>query len=763
MVAGLLAGRWFLLLVGIALLAVCAWPAGQVQFDRSIENMFAPDDPLLVPYQRLKRTFGGNEVVVAVYADPELLDPSREGIRRLAEISEALKQTPGVHDVLSLAQLDAALAEMGLALKIFGLQGPSELGIVDPDNKFAARFRQLFEGYTHGSQGRTAAVICMLQTANRGPADREQTVDLLREKIRVLADGMVAGEPVMVADSYRYVEQDGRRLGWVSTVLLSLLILVCFRSIRWMVLAVAVVQLALLTTRTLLAVSGLRLSMVSSMLTAIVTVVGVATVVHIIVRFRESRLAGLTPDAAFLRVGVILAAPIFWACTTDAVGFASLLVADVGPVRDFGLMMAMGSLMVLTAVVLFGPGLIRIGPHPDLSGRADSVSMLEWGLGGSVQWLRWRPRLTLLLVLGLVGGLAAGAFRLELETDFTKNFRSGSPIVQAYETIEQDLGGAGVWDVVVPAPAVLDSQYLTRIRRLQQRLENEIPGDPRDALPAVQALSLGDGVWAALPKSPERSTGLARIRAIMAIPAAIAAMKTHLPALAAALHGEDPQSPGQHYYRIMLRSKERQAADEKRALIEDVQRIVHEEFPEAEVTGFFVLLTNLIDSVVRDQWTTFGVALAGIGITMLLAFRHPGYAVIALIPNALPILTVTGLMGWAGLKVNMGAAMIAAVSMGLSVDSSIHYITFYRRARAAGHSVQDALLDVQRTVGRAVVLSTLALVTGFAVLSTSQFVPTIYFGIFVSLAMLGGLAGNLVVLPLLLQIAAGRPRPAGDD
>jgi predicted RND superfamily exporter protein len=110
-----------------------------------------------------------------------------------------------------------------------------------------------------------------------------------------------------------------------------------------------------------------------------------------------------------------------------------------------------------------------------------------------------------------------------------------------------------------------------------------------------------------------------------------------------------------------------------------------------------------------------------------------------------------GLLGWLGLKINMGAAMIAAVSMGLSVDSSIHYIVSYRRARVAGKSVRESLEEVQSRVGRAMVLSTLALIVGFAVLCTSEFIPTVYFGALVSLAMLGGLAGNLVILPLLLS------------
>ena len=97
--------------------------------------------------------------------------------------------------------------------------------------------------------------------------------------------------------------------------------------------------------------------------------------------------------------------------------------------------------------------------------------------------------------------------------------------------------------------------------------------------------------------------------------------------------------------------------------------------------------------------------------------------------------------------------MIAAVSMGLSVDSSIHYITSFQRARKAGQTVTQALSEVQQAVGRAVVYSTVALVVGFLALCTSNFIPTIYFGCLVGLAMAGGLLGNLIVLPLLLSVA----------
>lgn len=750
----LLAGRWPLLLLAVLGAALCVLPARNVQFDRSIENMFSPEDPLLPPYQRLKSVFGGNEVVLAVYSDPHLLDESRRGIERLTEISRELKDTPGVRDVLSLAEVDVVLDKVALAIGLVQSAETPEHGIVDSKNPLARRFLRLFEGYTHGSDGRTAAVICMLEPQETPGATREQTVNALRDKIQRLADGTVAGEPVMVVDGFRYVEEDGRRLGWASTILLSLVLLVCFRSLRWMVVCIAVVQLALGATRALLVLAGLRLSMVSSMLTAIVTVVGVATVMHLIVRFREARRLGHTSHESFVLTAALLTAPVFWAIMTDAVGFSSLLVASVGPVRDFGLMMAVGSVLVLIAVVLLAPGLTLIGPPVHVRGRTRIDQVLGQQLMRSAFWLERRPKTLLFAVLAVCAAGSAGAYRLELETDFTKNFREGSHIVRAYDIIETDLGGAGIWDVVLPAPATLDFGYLRRVRQLEQRIAQELTGAADRPQPAVRTVSIADAVWAAVPKL-ERKRILARTATVSA---SVAAMRAHMPTFTAALHAEDPQSPGRHYYRLMLRSAERQSAAQKKHLIETVQRLAREEFPEAEVTGFFVLLTNLIQSILRDQWLAFLVSIGGIALCVLLAFRRPLYAAVAMLPNVLPIMTVTGAMGWLGIKINMGAAMIAAVSMGLAVDSSIHYLQAFLRARQAGKSVVEAIAEVQQTVGFAMLLSTLALVAGFAVLATSQFVPTIYFGVLVSLAMLGGLAGNLVLLPLLLWLVNWRER-----
>jgi len=141
------------------------------------------------------------------------------------------------------------------------------------------------------------------------------------------------------------------------------------------------------------------------------------------------------------------------------------------------------------------------------------------------------------------------------------------------------------------------------------------------------------------------------------------------------------------------------------------------------------------------------------------AFGSPLVGAVALIPNALPIFLVLGALGWFGQPINMGTAMIAAVSMGLSVDSSIHYVTAYRRRRDRGHSVEMALGVAHQTAGRAIVFSTLALVVGFLSLCTSGFIPTVSFGALSCLTLAGGLVGNLVVLPVLLSLLRESVQP----
>ncbi len=738
--------RWFLLAIGIVLTVAAVYLGQGLSFDRSIENMFAADDPLIQSHERFNRIFGGNEVILGVYKDDQLFAQDGSGLDRVRDVRTQIEQLDGVKEVLSL--------DRDLTRNF----------VLDPDSDAGIQLKELFAGYTHDQEGNIVALPIQLTPKRATKVSRVELIAEIRAIFDQLPGGMITGEPVMVVDGFKYVEEDGARLGWATSLLLALVILLVFRNIRWMIIAIVVVQVTLSWTHAALALSGLQLSMVSSMLTAIVTVIGVATVVHYILRFRQYRDQGQEPKEALSSASAYLLAPVFWACATDAVGFSALLITSVGPVHDFGIMMALGAMLVLPAVLVFLPGLALAG-SPWLVDPASpwGDAKLSSGLSRTIGSILKRPViLTVLILMAFVISLW-GAARLRVESDFTKNFRETTPIVQAYAFVEDELGGAGVWDVAIPAPEHLNWDYIQEVQVLEDRLRSEVPE-------LSKVLSLADVVAAMMEAAEKKSYFPLPKFTLMRV--GMKSLQAQLPETLNSLYSQDPENPDEYWFRIMLLSKERQDAKVKQETIQAVRRVVAEFHAERQaaaevkeqaeelvahdgepiVSGFFVLLTHLIDSLIRDQWQSFGLAIAGIGLTMTLAFRSLKMALLALIPNVLPILMVTGAFGLLGYRINMGAAMIAAVSMGLGVDASIHYIYGFQRSVAGGMSPSQALVDVQQSVGKAVIFATFALIAGFSILCVSDFVPTIYFGVLVGLTMLGALVGNLIILPLSIKL-----------
>jgi hypothetical protein len=478
----------------------------------------------------------------------------------------------------------------------------------------------------------------------------------------------------------------------------------------------------------------------------------------LIVEFRRQREEGLPPAAALERTISILFWPVVGSIATDVIGFGSLIASRVGPVHDFGIMTSVGAVMVLIATALVVPFLALWGRFDADPQRAWGEGVLELGLDGLVRRIVRHPGPILLWSTLLVAAAVAGMRWLEVETDFTRNFRRSSPVVASYDMIETRLGGAGVWDVLLPAGEAIDGKVLSDMARLEHRLRTEvtIPDPDGRAVPALtKVMSLAD-VMAAVSPIPLERLQSTRVGSWL-VTGALDVIRQQVPQLSRTFIGRDPDD-GSTWLRVMLRAHERQPAPQKRAIIEQVNRIVAEEFPARDgrpagaVTGFFVLLSQLVDRMLSDQWLTFLLAAAGIFLLLAVSFRSLLVATVALVPNALPIFVVLGLLGWAGERINMGTAMIAAVSMGLSVDSSIHYLAAFRRRLAAGQPIAAALETAHQTAGRAMIFSTLALVIGFLALTTSGFIPTVSFGALSCLTLTGGLLGNLIVLPVLLSL-----------
>lgn len=740
----LVRGRKWLFPLSLVLFAIAVPLAQRLSYDRSIESLYAADDPHLKDYLDSKALFGGDELAMVAYTDPELFaegttELSQESERRIRSLAEELSEIEGViakstEDLASASEKKPVrrIVRMNIAL-------PRDV------------LHSISRGILLGHDDKTTAVVLRLEPQHMASVSRSETIRRIREVAARFTEEEgfpthVVGEPVQVEETYRYVEEDGRGLFLFSLACLGLVLVVFFRSWRWVLLPLLIVVVTIRWTEALFVLADMQLSMVTSMLNSLVTIIGVATVTHLAVHYREMR-ETMDRETALTRALSMLLPPIFWTTATTALGFAAVLTSHVTPVRSFGIMMTVATMLVLVALAGIFPGGALIGRWSADPGSALAEQHLMGGLMQVTRSVKDYPKTLAGLFFGIVAFAGLGFTRIEVETDFSKNFRDDSPIVKALDFFEdpRHFAGAGSWEVNFPAPKKLSEEYLQKVTDLAERLRHTFVRE--DQLGEVTKVLCITDATDHIPEMPFLTGTLEQRLAVMS-----QLQPEFLPSMYNAQKGR---------MRIILRARERQPAERKLQLIDEVREVAQEwadeqlrpEFPnpEVNVTGLFVLLAHLIQSLLSDQVSSFLIAGAGIFAMMTVAFSSVRLGIIAVIPNVFPIVFVIGGMGWAGVPINIATAMIASVSMGLTVDSSIHYISGYLRAREKGCSVDESLQDTQGGVGRALVYANAALIAGFSVLTLSQFIPLVYFGILVSVAMLGGLAGNLLLLPLLLR------------
>ena len=775
----LIAVRWPLFLIGLIILGFAYPSAKQLDFDRTIASMFPPDDPSYQAYRELQDSFGGNAVVMLVYKDSELT--SDAGVARNRIMANRVASVPGVKGVLSPSVLSDAIQKLN-PMAMFA-KTPS---LFREGDKLAEGFDKLFAGYTHSRDHSHAAVVAILEPDHppqtiaqlkqiaaglNGETNREPdgpTNSDSAENVAVMAThAVLVGEPVLVHDGFDLIEKDGSRLATMTVILLSIVVLLSLIDFRFVVLSTLLILWATVITQASMVTLGSNLSIVSTILTAIITVISVTAVLHLGVRYRKARTRGQPNQRAATAAIAVLFMPILWTCLTDAAGFAALYVSQILPIREFGIMIAISAVAVCMALLLFTPAVLMF-PGIRVHHRLDH---LQKRLAATLQRrciriadAAIRSPGTCLVVAILMALIAAvGLGKTETETSFLNNFHADSEVVSAYRQVETHLGGAGVWDVILDAPNELTASYLQQVRELEDDLRKiSIHGEK-----LTKVLSLADADQVA-----SRSV----VTAILPSSSRLSAMSVVMPVFFDALLTGSPDD--NRKLRIMLRSREQLDAQTKTAMIAAVEQVVqthlasdawttqpwliktHTSNPESktdigrgQVTGYYVIMAQLINQLVRDQWRCFLMSGLLIWILLWLATGSARLAFVALIPNLLPVFLVLALVGFSGGKINMGAAMIAAVSVGLSIDGSVHFLAGYQRLRSRGHARRDASRHAAGRMGVPILLATVALIAGFGVMSTSDFIPTATFGVLVASTLAIGTVVNLTLLPSFIAWA----------
>ena len=552
-----------------------------------------------------------------------------------------------------------------------------------------------------------------------------------------------SGPPVLLADGFAAIERDGRRLAVVGMLLIGLVTLTATRSLWWAFVPIVAGWTTWLAAEAILSTLNIKLSLSGGPMVAQIIVLTMPAASHLAIHYRDDRRR--TSDARNAAVETLRAVtvPILWCAVTGAIGYGALLTSNVVPIHQFGAILAVCTLAAALLTMALSP-LAMLPPFPlEIPVREGSSSRVSAALSGLTGWVCRHPAPVVWVVIAVVIPIAAGMVRLKYESNYINAFTAESRVVRDYRFVESRLGGIGLVTLIVPAPRI-NPAALDAFAKLDREV-----GAIRDAGgPATsQVLSLAtvldpDGKLAALP-GPQRARALATKLDLIA-----ASPQSDL------LNGFWNAKTG--LARVMVRVPEQQPAPAKEAVFGAALAHAREVFgPEAYLTGLSYLLTRTTRGVMATQWSTFLWSTGGIFLMLTLAFRGPGLALLAILPTFLAVGLVLGLMGWLGVKLDIATALVASVALGLSVDDTFHCLLQFRRLRAR-HPFRESLLASYAVTGPGVLLSSVAVAVGFAVLRFSEFVPFVLFGTMICIATAGSSVGNLVLLPACLSLGRGR-------
>ena len=648
------------------------------------------------------------------------------------------------------------------------------------EERDALREKQFLQGLTTEESTSLAEITVDFDAQTRRLlAQQERDIASVRailDRHRASATLHLGGVPMIVADSIEFIRHDLVVFGLAVFLFLVVILKTAFHKRRWVMLPLITCAATCIAMIGLLGRLDWRVTVVSSNFISLMLILCLALTLHIIVRYREIHEACPDADQLTLVRSTIrkIAEPCFYTALTTIVAFGSLLFSGIRPVIDFGWMMSIGIVIAfILSFTLFPAALMLLTP-----GQPASRNDLTAAITSVFANLTLRHSNAILLAFStlVLFGLF-GLSQLTVENRFIDYYRQSTEIYRGMELIDRKLGGTTPLDVIIDAPAdLVGSKSSPDDAADEYEYEDEfddIYADEESADAGITSRSywfnsrhLGEvsAIHDYLDELPQTGKVLslatfARVLEKLDSEAiednfTLSIIYKKLPAdvrqpLFAPYLSEDGNQ-----LRFSVRVFESDPNLHRAELLETIRDDLNDHFgidnSRTQLSGMLVLYNNMLQSLFRSQILTLSVVFLAIMLMFLLLFRSFKTAVVAIIPNLTSACLVLGLMGWFGIPLDLMTITIAAITVGIGVDDTIHYVHRFRREIAVDGDYRAAVVRCHRSIGRAIYYTSVTIMLGFSVLALSRFIPTIYFGLITSLAMLVALLANMTLLPVLI-------------
>lgn len=722
----------------------------RIQTVDNVDYFTVEGDPDVAFYQSIKDTFGEDEFFVIAFSSPELF--TSPVLRMIAALTQELETIPEVREVQSLANVDYIHGEE----EYFEVRPFLER--IPEDTAGLATLREqalgnpLYVGNLVSADGETTALVVFPTAHEAGDGSFRKRLIKQTETVLAKHEGLagrfhLAGWTMTNFSLSQYMKSDVAVFIPVTYLFITLTIWLFFRNVRLTLLALANISVCTGATMGLFPLLGITLNNVTTIVPPLVMALALADSVHIFAHLDKKLLdQARSPAKAMERILQRVMTPCFLTSLTTAVGFASLTVSDIPPIKEFGYVASAGMIFeFLFSFLLLPPLMLMCRPDTIYTHQRKDIGMGAF-LGRLSTMVQTHSRPITIFITILILGALWTASTIRVETNLLEYFKPSSPLRQELSYIEPRLSGVGTVDISVKAgerDALRDPTKLAVIDRLQT-FALTLPGVDR-TMSFVDFLK--DMNMSFHNENPD----------FYVIPESRELVSQYL-----LLYDSDDMdefiTPEYDQARILIRISEHSSAGQAElihALRAFIDQHEHDGL-QIRVTGRAVQDVNTIDALVRGQVESLALAAAVITFIMFLALRSFVAGALSLIPNAFPIIINFGIMGLLGIPLNTSTALISVVALGIAVDDTIHFLTEYNRKRAESLPMREALQRAILEKGTAICASSLILVIGFGVLLFSSFVPTMSFGGLSAVIMITALVGDLIVLPAAMLSFDGK-------
>ena len=759
------------------------------RLDASSETLLIEGDPDLAYLKEISKRYGSKDFLILTYTPNEgmITDTS---INNLLSLKYKIQSLNWVHSVITLLDIpllnnsDAPLQERLESFKTLKNED------VDRNRGFKEILNSpVFRNFVISEDGKTSGIIVNIKQnqklenieikskeeiekyKDQIKKQNHQNILEIRQIIQSYGDiGKIylGGIPMIADDMMTFIKSDIVVFGIGVLLFIIATLWFVFRKLIWIIVPISSCLFSVVIMMGLLGILGWKVTVISSNFIALMLILTMAMNIHMSTRFLQLKkdfpsknnfeIISLTTSKMFW--------PILYTVLTTILAFLSLIFSEIKPIIDFGWMMTLGLITSFVITFTLLPTLLNFAPSNNISLTKEQESKFTTFLSS----ISLNNKNTILSVTGIVIILSIiGISKLEVENSFINYFNKNTEIYKGMKLIDEELGGTTPLEVILKFPEKVKEKKSNEDDEFDDWGDEEEDNNKYwftkdkidkiasvhnylDSLPQIgKVLSFSSIIDVATQLNNNKPLGTLEMGVLYSkIPENI---KTEI---------IDPYlSIENNEARISLRIIDSQENLRRNDLINKINFDLKDKLGlnknEYKLAGVLILFNNLLQSLFKSQILTLGLVMIGIFSMFIILFRNIKLSLIGVVPNFIAAFFILGIIGLLKIPLDMMTITIAAITIGIAVDNSIHYIYRFKEEFSKIKNYNKTLKVCHSTVGVAILNTSITIVFGFSILVLSKFIPTIYFGMFTGLAMLLAMISVLTLLPCLILIV----RPFG--